>query len=168
MTSRRPSIFSSVLKRQTSGDVPSLSIEKRPLTNSTNLTQRSILSKRKFDEINENSFHYDVEPTNYASITKANLVKRKQIGESTTSKRKIDDSLRIVTSTVQGMKHWAKKRFSFPILFEIFGQLDSQVTNISSTNSRQFSLIDENDRLECLFTEIDQKFSQVDRDVQLR
>lgn len=92
--------------------------------------------------------------------------------------------MRLVTSTVQGMKHWTTKHLPYPMLFEIFGKskkflwisfsisfkgkLDSQVTSLPSTNTRQFSLIDDNDRLECIYAEMDQSFSTIDRDVQLR
>jgi len=48
------------------------------------------------------------------------------------------------------------------------GKLDSQVTYIPAIYSRQFSLLDNKDRIECLFSEIDQTFSNIDRDVQLR
>jgi hypothetical protein len=83
------------------------------------------------------------------------------------------------------MKHWTTKHLSYPILFEVFGKyqlfhlniiwnfsfsgkLDSQITSLSSTNTRQFSLIDDKDRIECIFAEMDQSFSNIDRDVQLR
>ncbi len=48
------------------------------------------------------------------------------------------------------------------------GKLDSQVTSLSSINTRQFSLIDDKDRIEFIFAEMDQSFSNIDRDVQLR
>jgi len=173
---------STIFKRQSSGHIPLLSTNSRPLSNTTNLPQRSITNikpKRKTDEYENDSFEYDVPTSNYASVrkqqqqqqTQISSVKRVKTEQSITPKKKIlseDGSLRLVTSTVQGMKHWTNKHLSYPILFEIFGKLDSQVTSLSSTNTRQFSLIDDKDRIECIFAEMDQSFSNIDRDVQLR
>ncbi|CAF0760288.1 unnamed protein product [Rotaria sp. Silwood1] len=173
---------STVFKRQSSGHIPLLSTNVRPLSNITNLAQQSNInnkSKRKIDEYQNDSFEYDVPTSNYASVqkqqqqlqTQSSLIKRVKQEHSFTAKIKIlpeDESLRLVTSTIQGMKHWTNKHLSYPILFEIFGKLDSQITSLSSTNTRQFSLIDEKDRIECIFAEMDQSFSNIDRDVQLR
>ncbi|CAF0900043.1 unnamed protein product, partial [Didymodactylos carnosus] len=41
-----------------------------------------------------------------------------------------DNSLRVITTSIQGMKYWSQQKFSFPIIFEIYGTLASQVTNI--------------------------------------
>ncbi|UJR24915.1 hypothetical protein I4U23_006279 [Adineta vaga] len=175
---------STIVKRQSSGHIPSLTTNSRSLLNSTNLPQRSISTnnnhnnknKRKTDEYENESFKYDVPTSNYASIrktqiTQSSIAKRVKLDQSMTSKKSSiseDGTLRIVTSTIQGMKHWTNKQLSYPILFEIFGKLDSQVTSLSATHTRQFSLIDDKDRIECTFAEMDQSFSNIDRDVQLR
>lgn len=173
---------SGILKRHPSGHVPQLNANNpRPLANIINLPTKG---KRSIDETVE----YDVPTSNYASIrpqATSNPIKRTKTDPKKTNSLPTDGSLRVITSTVQGMKHWTNKHLPYPMLFEIFGretrlfdrvcsasllagQLDSQVTSLSSSNTRQFSLIDEKDRLECLFAEIDQSFSHIDRDVQLR
>jgi hypothetical protein len=68
----RPS-SSTIFKRQSSGYVPSLTANSRPLINSTNLPQRSNIyskTKRKIDEYENDSFEYDAPISNYASIRK--------------------------------------------------------------------------------------------------
>jgi len=158
------------IQRQTSGYIPSLSANNiRPLSTITNLSNNK--NKRKSNELENDSFEYDVPTSNYASVRKQQPIKRIKQEQSITPKKKVpveDGSMRLVTSTVQGMKHWASKHLPYPLLFEVFGKLDSQVTPLSSSYTRQFSLIDENDRIECIFVEMDQSFSNIDRDVQLR
>jgi hypothetical protein len=64
---------STIFKRQSSGHVPSLTANSRPLTNTSNLPQHSSVyskTKRKTDEYENDSFEYDVPTTNYASIRK--------------------------------------------------------------------------------------------------
>ncbi|CAF3193990.1 unnamed protein product [Rotaria socialis] len=181
MTYNKSRTSSSIgFKRKSSGHVPLLSTSSRPMSNMTNLAQSSDInntSKRKVDEYENDSFKYDVPTTNYASVRKqqqtqsSSSTKRVKSTQSFVTKAKLlpeDGSLRLVTSTVQGMKHWTNKHLPYPILFEVFGKLDSQVTSLSLTNTRQFSLIDEKDRIECIFAEMDQSFSNIDRDVQLR
>ena len=136
----RPSTSSVQFKREPSGHIPLLSVDHRPLSNSTNLPQRSIVSsqiKRKKHEWDNDSFEYDVPTSNYASVGKqqpqtpasSSLLaasKRVKSEQGTTStKRKLladDESVRIVTSTIQGMKHWTSKHLPYPLLFEVFGQ----------------------------------------------
>ncbi|CAF1443777.1 unnamed protein product [Adineta steineri] len=176
--SRSNSSSSTIFKRQSSGYIPLLTTNSRPLSNSTNFPQRSIINnkaKRKTEEYENDPFEYDVPTSNYASVRKQqsqlSTIKRIKPDQSTAPKMKLlpeDNSLRLVTSTVQGMKHWTNKNLSYPILFEIFGKLDSQITSLSLNNTRQFSLIDDKDRIECIYAEMDQSFSNIDRDVQLR
>jgi hypothetical protein len=65
---------STIFKRQSSGHIPLLTTNSRPLLNSTNLLpQRSIINnkaKRKTDEYENDSIEYDVPTSNYASIRK--------------------------------------------------------------------------------------------------
>ncbi|CAF1118570.1 unnamed protein product [Adineta ricciae] len=185
MNSKSHSSSSTTFKRQSSGHVPLLTTNSRSLSNITNLPKQSNpmnrinvnTNKRKVDEYDNNSFEYDVPTSNYASIRKplplvqTSTAKRVKPDQPAASKKKTlpdDGSLRIITSTVQGMKHWTNKQLPYPILFEIFGKLDSQVTMLPTTNTRQFSVVDDKDRVECIFAEMDQSFSNIDRDVELR
>ena len=137
----RPSTSSAMFKRQPSSHIPLLNADHRPLSNSTNLTQRSVAYsqiKRKKDELDSDSFEYDVPTSNYASVGKqrpqtpvsssSSLAASKRVKlEAGTApvKRKLladDESVRIVTSTIQGMKHWTSKQLPYPILFEVFGK----------------------------------------------
>lgn len=65
---------STIFKRQSSGHIPLLTTNSRPLSNSTNLLpQRSLLNnkeKRKTDEYENDSIEYDVPTSNYASVRK--------------------------------------------------------------------------------------------------
>jgi len=89
---------STIFKRQSSGHIPLLSTNSRPLSNSTNLPQRSIINiktKRKTDEYENDSFEYDVPTSNYASVrkqqqqtqTQTSSVKRVKTEQSITPKK---------------------------------------------------------------------------------
>jgi len=70
------SSFSTNLKRQSSGHIPLLTTNSRPLSNSTNQPQRTIINtktKRKIDEYENDSFEYDVPTSNYASVRKQQI-----------------------------------------------------------------------------------------------
>ena len=93
-TNKSRSSSSTIFKRQSSGHIPLLTSNARPLTNSTNLPQRSILqtkNKRKPDEYENDSIEYDVPTSNYASLrkqppaqTQTSSVKRLKYEQSTT------------------------------------------------------------------------------------
>lgn len=60
-------------KRKSSGHIPLLSINSRPLSDATNINQRNNInnkSKRKTDEYENDSFEYNVATSNYASVRK--------------------------------------------------------------------------------------------------
>jgi len=81
-TNKSRSSSSTILKRQSSGHIPLLNTNSRPLSNSTNLPQRSILNtktKRKIDEYENDSFEYDVPTSNYASVRKQQQQQQSQI-----------------------------------------------------------------------------------------
>ena len=87
-TTKTRSSSSTIFKRQSSGHIPLLTSNVRPLTN---LPQRSILStksKRKTIDGENDSFEYDVPTSNYASLrkqsTQTNSVKRMKSEQSIT------------------------------------------------------------------------------------
>jgi hypothetical protein len=78
---------STIFKRQSSGHIPSLTTISRLLSNSPNLPQRSLINtktKRKTEEYENDSFEYDVPPSNYASVRKQ---QQQQQIPSTSAKR---------------------------------------------------------------------------------
>jgi hypothetical protein len=82
ITKSRSSSSSTIFKRQSSGHIPSLTANVRPLSNSTNISQRSILStksKRKTDEFEDDIFEYDVPTSNYASVRKQQVSSVKRV-----------------------------------------------------------------------------------------
>lgn len=91
ITNKSRSSSSTIFKRQSSGHIPLLSSNVRPLTNTTNLPQRSILqtkNKRKTTDDETDSFEYDVPTSNYASVrkqqTQTSSVKRMKSEQSIT------------------------------------------------------------------------------------
>ena len=118
LTKSRSSISSGILKRHPSGHIPQLNANPRPLSNISNLPTKG---KRSIDETVE----YDVPTSNYASIrpqATSNPVKRTKTDPKKTNALPTDGSLHVITSTVQGMKHWTNKHLPYPMLFEIFGR----------------------------------------------
>jgi len=114
---------------------------------------------------------YNVPTAIYPTVQKQNLLKRKSYDAQTISQTLIkeDESLRIITATIHGMKYWSQQNFPYPMMFEIYGKLASQVTNApDSNNIKEFHLQDPNDRIKCLFVEMDRLFVPVGRDLPLR
>ncbi|XP_018610744.2 spermatogenesis-associated protein 22 [Scleropages formosus] len=66
----------------------------------------------------------------------------------------VENSLRILTATIEGMKHWSQYKDRMHILFEVFGVLDSAVT-IGSHGAKNFLLRDSRDFVQCVFYETD-------------
>ncbi|KAL4608769.1 spermatogenesis-associated protein 22 [Arapaima gigas] len=100
------------------------------------------------------------------SPSQSNLFKEdhlKEISNKTTSLSKksqlgmkpvVENSLRILTATIEGMKHWSQNKDRAPMLFEVFGILDSAVT-IGNHGAKNFFLRDGQDVVQCVFYETD-------------
>ncbi|XP_030009438.1 spermatogenesis-associated protein 22 [Sphaeramia orbicularis] len=64
-------------------------------------------------------------------------------------------SLRILTATIDGMRHWSQFRDKVPILFEICATLDSAVT-LGSHGAKNFLLRDGKEVVQCVYYENEQ------------
>ncbi|XP_028323426.1 spermatogenesis-associated protein 22 [Gouania willdenowi] len=64
----------------------------------------------------------------------------------------VENSLRIMTAVIGGMKHWSKFKDRFPCLFEIFATLDSAVT-LGRYGAKSFLMRDGKEVVQCIFYE---------------
>ncbi|KAM4701501.1 spermatogenesis-associated protein 22 [Discoglossus pictus] len=72
------------------------------------------------------------------------------------------NSLRIITATIDSMKHWSQYTDSIPLLFEILATLDSAVT-CGDHGSKVFLLRDGKSSVPCTFYEIDRDLPRLIR-----
>ncbi|KAM4726540.1 uncharacterized protein spata22 [Anableps anableps] len=75
--------------------------------------------------------------------------------ESAPVKQAMENSLRILTTVINGMRHWSQFKDKIPYLFEIFATLDSAVT-LGRYGAKSFLMRDGKDVLQCIFYENEQ------------
>ncbi|XP_021365932.1 spermatogenesis-associated protein 22-like isoform X1 [Mizuhopecten yessoensis] len=79
------------------------------------------------------------------------------------SENKADKSLHLITSTIQGMKHWSKYKDTINMIFEVYGVVDSAMMQDPSTTGKEFLVKDEQDSIPCVFYEIDRQLPRLTR-----
>uniref|UniRef100_A0A3B3UYG2 Spermatogenesis associated 22 n=1 Tax=Poecilia latipinna TaxID=48699 RepID=A0A3B3UYG2_9TELE len=82
--------------------------------------------------------------------------------ESVPAKQPMENSLRILTTVINGMRHWSQFKDKIPYLFEIFATLDSAVT-LGLYGAKSFLLRDGKDVLQCVFYENEQPLPRLIR-----
>ncbi|KAM4619780.1 spermatogenesis-associated protein 22 [Polymixia lowei] len=74
----------------------------------------------------------------------------------------IENSLRILTAFIDGMRHWSQFKDRAPYLFEIFATLDSAVT-VGSHGAKNFLMRDGKDVMQCVFYENEKELPRLIR-----
>uniref|UniRef100_UPI00398EC4B9 spermatogenesis-associated protein 22 n=1 Tax=Pristiophorus japonicus TaxID=55135 RepID=UPI00398EC4B9 len=74
----------------------------------------------------------------------------------------LDNSLRVATTTIEGMKHWTQYSHRFALLFEVFATLDSAVI-AGEQSAKNFLLRDRKDSVSCVFYETDRDLPRLIR-----
>ncbi|XP_034746056.1 spermatogenesis-associated protein 22 isoform X1 [Etheostoma cragini] len=74
----------------------------------------------------------------------------------------IENSLRILTSVIDGMRHWSQFKDKVPYLFEIFATLDSAVT-LGHHGAKNFLMRDGKEVVPCVFYENEQELPRLIR-----
>ncbi|XP_051903907.1 spermatogenesis-associated protein 22 [Hippocampus zosterae] len=82
--------------------------------------------------------------------------------KSVPKKEPFDNSLRILTAVIDGMKHWSQFKDKVTYFFEIFATLDSAVT-IGHHGAKNFLLRDGKVVVQCLFYENEQELPRLIR-----
>ncbi|KFV58442.1 Spermatogenesis-associated protein 22, partial [Tyto alba] len=72
------------------------------------------------------------------------------------------NSLRIISSVIESMRHWSQYAYKTAILFEVLGTLDSAVTP-GAYGAKNFLLRDGKQSLPCVFYEIDRDLPRLIR-----
>ncbi|XP_043573947.1 spermatogenesis-associated protein 22 [Chiloscyllium plagiosum] len=73
-----------------------------------------------------------------------------------------DNSLRIVTTTIEGVKHWTQYNHKCALLFEVIATLDSAV-RAGEQSAKNFLLRDRNDSVPSVFYEMDRDLPRLIR-----
>ncbi|XP_072230520.1 uncharacterized protein [Leuresthes tenuis] len=103
-----------------------------------------------------NSFELQRSPfVGKKSSTQPQTAKPAKAQETFSEKPAIENSLRIMTAVIDGMKHWSQFKDKVPYLFEIFATLDSAVT-LGSYGAKNFLMRDGKDVVQCVFYENEQ------------
>ncbi|XP_054610046.1 spermatogenesis-associated protein 22 isoform X2 [Dunckerocampus dactyliophorus] len=83
-------------------------------------------------------------------------------GENNPKETPFDNSLRILTAVIDGMRHWSQFKDKVPHFFEIFATLDSAVT-LGRHGSKNFLLRDGKEVVQCIFYENEQELPRLIR-----
>ncbi|KAM9348930.1 spermatogenesis-associated protein 22 [Symphorus nematophorus] len=75
-----------------------------------------------------------------------------QSQETIPVKLAVENSLRILTAVIDGMRHWSQFKDKVPYLFEIFATLDSAVT-LGRHGAKNFLMRDGKEVVQCIFYE---------------
>ncbi|XP_062289738.1 spermatogenesis-associated protein 22 [Scomber scombrus] len=73
-----------------------------------------------------------------------------------------ENSLRILTAVIDGMRHWSQFKDKVPCLFEIFATLDSAVT-LGHHGAKNFLMRDGKEVMQCVFYETEQELPRLIR-----
>ncbi|XP_071316900.1 spermatogenesis-associated protein 22 isoform X2 [Trachinotus anak] len=73
-----------------------------------------------------------------------------------------ENSLRILTAVIDGMRHWSQFKDKVPYLFEIFATLDSAVT-VGHHGAKTFLMRDGKEAVQCVFYENEQELPRLIR-----
>ncbi|XP_061753897.1 spermatogenesis-associated protein 22 isoform X1 [Nerophis ophidion] len=82
--------------------------------------------------------------------------------ENSPNKAPFDNSLRILTAVIDGMRHWSQFKDKVTYFFEIFATLDSAVT-FGHHGSKNFLLRDHKEVVQCIFYENEQELPRLIR-----
>ncbi|XP_073336229.1 spermatogenesis-associated protein 22 [Pagrus major] len=82
--------------------------------------------------------------------------------ETFTKKPAVENSLRILTAVIDGMRHWSQFKDKVPYLFEIFATLDSAVT-VGRHGAKNFLMRDGKEVVQCVFYENEQQLPRLIR-----
>lgn len=73
-----------------------------------------------------------------------------------------ENSLRVLTTTLEGLKHWTQYSDRFALLFEVFATLDSAVIS-GEYSAKHFLLRDRKESVPCVFYETDRDLPRLIR-----
>ncbi|KAI3373499.1 hypothetical protein L3Q82_022086, partial [Scortum barcoo] len=86
----------------------------------------------------------------------------RQTQETFPVKPAIENSLRILTAVIDGMRHWSQFKDKVSCLFEIFATLDSAVT-LGRHGAKNFLIRDGKEAVQCVFYETEQELPRLIR-----
>ncbi|XP_075957486.1 spermatogenesis-associated protein 22 [Anarhichas minor] len=96
------------------------------------------------------------------STIQPQTVRKAQTQHTFPMKPAVENSLRILTSVIDGMRHWSQFKDKVPYLFEIFATLDSAVT-VGRHGAKNFLMRDGKEVVSCVFYENEQELPRLIR-----
>ncbi|KAM6910936.1 spermatogenesis-associated protein 22 isoform 2-T5 [Lycodopsis pacificus] len=96
------------------------------------------------------------------STIQPQTVRKAQTQDTFPMKPAVENSLRILTSVIDGMRHWSQFKDKVPYLFEIFATLDSAVT-LGRDGAKNFLMRDGKEVVSCVFYENEQELPRLIR-----
>lgn len=132
----------------------------------TNKPNRSLFEDcAEFEETGPNIAH--TKPQSGFSGNHQNVSSTKPTSSTERTSRKakvdIDNSLHVISTSIRGMQHWSKYKDRFPMLFEVYGIIDSALLRDKTCTGKEFVLRDEQDSIQCIFYEIDRQLPRLIR-----
>ncbi|XP_063751951.1 spermatogenesis-associated protein 22 isoform X2 [Eleginops maclovinus] len=97
-----------------------------------------------------------------SSTIKSQAAKQSHNQDRFPTKPAFENSLRILTSVISGMRHWSQFKDKVPYLFEIFATLDSAVT-LGRHGAKNFLMRDGKAVVQCFFYETEQELPRLIR-----
>ncbi|RUS76875.1 hypothetical protein EGW08_015366 [Elysia chlorotica] len=115
------------------------------------------------------TFRFDENDFDFEDDSALNNKQRKPILTPSTAKRTKDKpakdtSMRIFTCPISSLKSWVGlKVYDGPVMFEVYGLLDSATVRDSTGTGKEFILRDDTDSIKCVFYEIDRELPRLTR-----
>ncbi|KAF3841323.1 hypothetical protein F7725_007185 [Dissostichus mawsoni] len=97
-----------------------------------------------------------------SSTIKSQAARQTHNQDKFAQKTAFENSLRILTSVINGMRHWSQFKDKVPYLFEIFATLDSAVT-LGRHGAKNFLMRDGKAVVQCVFYETEQELPRLIR-----
>ncbi|XP_033954220.1 spermatogenesis-associated protein 22 isoform X2 [Pseudochaenichthys georgianus] len=97
-----------------------------------------------------------------SSTIKSQAARQTHNQDKVAQKPAFETSLRILTSVINGMRHWSQFKDKVPYLFEIFATLDSAVT-LGRHGAKNFLMRDGKTVVQCVFYETEQELPRLIR-----
>ncbi|KAJ8312728.1 hypothetical protein KUTeg_010101 [Tegillarca granosa] len=132
----------------------------------TNKPNRSLFEDcAEFEETGSNIAHTKPQSSFSGNHQNVSSTKPTSSTERTSRKAKvdIDNSLHVISTSIRGMQHWSKYKDRFPMLFEVYGIIDSALLRDKTCTGKEFVLRDEQDSIQCIFYEIDRQLPRLIR-----
>ncbi|XP_072255376.1 spermatogenesis-associated protein 22 isoform X1 [Pyxicephalus adspersus] len=132
-------------------------LSKQTYTSSSKRLQYSFVAPSRSKDLKGYKMRKDDE---FDDMPEEEMVQALPLNQITLKEKRI--TLRVITVSIESMKHWNQYTDQTPLLFELLAVLDSAVTS-GSHGSKLFILRDGKNHVQCVFYEIDRELPRLIR-----